>query len=341
LIRAVAAAVRSGEWWDHKLVPLLAAFYASALHAGAAIADMWPTALVFLLSLLPGAAYVSISNDIFDIADDAAAEKPNRMAALSPAARAGLMAGSLACGLPFFWYWRSDPAPLACYAAAWIAFTLYSVPPARLKARGVFGLCADAAGAHFFPTLLAATAVFAAAGRPTPAGWLVAIGCWSLALGCRGILWHQLLDRDRDERSGIGTFAVRRSAAAARLAAPIFAAELAALAAILILMGSLLPVFAALYYVLLVHRRQRIWGLGTVIAAPRADYRLWMDDYYGVLLPVSVLAASALSHAADLILLAAHLLLFPRRPLETVRDSWILIAVPLFNRLMRRRPMDR
>jgi hypothetical protein len=27
--------------------------------------------------------------------------------------------------------------------------------------------------------------------------------------------------------------------------------------------------------------------------------------------------------------------------METVRDSWILVAVPLFNRLMRRRPMDR
>jgi 4-hydroxybenzoate polyprenyltransferase len=342
LIRAVAAAVRSGEWWDHKLVPLLAAFYASALYAEVPVSALWPTALVFLLSLLPGAAFVSISNDIFDIEDDAAAGKPNRMSGRSRAFRAAALAGSLACGLPFFWYWRSDPVPLACYAAAWIAFALYSVPPARLKARGMFGLCADAAGAHLFPTLLAATALFAALGRSAPAGWLIGIGCWSFALGCRGILWHQLLDRERDERSGTATFAVRRSVAASvRLATRIFAIELAALAAILMLMGSLFPVLAALYYVLLVQRRHRCWGLVTVVAAPRAEYRIWLDDYYGVLLPVSVIAASAFSYRAELILLAAHLLLFPRRPLETAQDSWALIVKPLFNRLTRRRPMER
>ncbi|HZF96566.1 MAG TPA: UbiA family prenyltransferase [Allosphingosinicella sp.] len=341
-MKAVAAAVRSGEWWDHKLVPLLTAFYATALFAGAGVSALWTTALVFLLSLLPGAAYVSIVNDVFDVRSDEAAGKPNRMAARSPAFRAAAVAACVAAGFPFFWYWRSDPAALACYAAAWIAFSLYSVPPARLKVRGVFGLCADAAGAHFFPTLLAAAALFAALGRPAPAAWLAAIGCWSFALGCRGILWHQLLDRDRDERSGIATFAVRHPpAATARLAAIIFAAELAALAAMLLMMGSLLALAAGLYYLLLVHRRARIWGLGTVIAAPRAEYRIWLDDYYGVLLPVSVLAASAIARPADLLVLLAHILLFPRRPMETVRDSWILVAVPLFNRLMRRRPMDR
>jgi 4-hydroxybenzoate polyprenyltransferase len=342
VLKAVAAAVRSGEWWDHKLVPLLTAFYATALYAGTGVFPLWQTALVFLVSLLPGAAYVSIVNDVFDIRSDEAAGKRNRMAALSPALRGACVAACVAAGLPFFWYWRGDPVPLACYAAAWVAFTLYSVPPARLKVRGVFGLCADAAGAHFFPTLLAAAALFAALGRPAPAAWLAAIGCWAFALGCRGILWHQLLDRDRDKLSGIATFAVRRTPeATARLAAFMFALELAALAALLLMMGSLLPALAALYYLLLVHRRARIWGLGTVIAAPRADYRIWLDDYYGVLLPMSVLAASALARPADLVVLLAHLLLFPRRPIETVRDSWILVVIPLFNRLARRRPMDR
>ena len=341
MIRGVAAAVRGGEWWDYKLVPLLAAFYATALYAGTAVSALWPAVLVFLLSLLPGAAYVSVSNDLFDIRTDAAAGKHNRMAARSPAVRAAAVAACVAAGLPFFYHWRSDPVPLACYAAAWIAFTLYSVPPARLKVRGVFGLLADAAGAHLFPTLLAAAAAFAAIGEDAPdALWLAAIGCWSFALGCRGILWHQLLDRERDARSGVRTFAVRRTAAAtARVAAALFAIELAALFALLAMIGSLLPLLAGLFYLLLVLRRARLWGLATVIAAPRAEYRIWMDEYYGVLLPVSLLAASALGRPADLLVLAVHLLLFPRRPIETARDGWVLILWPLINRLMGRGPL--
>ena len=104
MLKAVAAAVRTGEWWDHKLVPLLTAFYATALYAGAGVSALWPTALVFLLSLLPGAAYVSIVNDVFDVRSDAAAGKPNRMAARSPAMRAAAVAACVAAGLPFFWY---------------------------------------------------------------------------------------------------------------------------------------------------------------------------------------------------------------------------------------------
>src|SRR4028119_1990498 len=92
LIGAAASAVRGGEWWDHKLVPLLAVFYGTALHAGVPASSLWPTVLVYLAALLPGAAYVSISNDIFDLESDAAAGKPNRMARRSRALRAAATA---------------------------------------------------------------------------------------------------------------------------------------------------------------------------------------------------------------------------------------------------------
>lgn len=341
MLKALAAAVRGGEWWDYKLVPILAAFYATSLYLRVPVASLWPAALILLLSLVPGAAFVSIVNDVADIRDDAAADKPNRMAGRSALVRALAIAVTLAGGAIFFWIWRNEPLLLACYGAAWIAFTLYSAPPLRLKARGLAGLLADASGAHLFPTLLAAAAAFAAAGRPAEPLWLGAIAIWSLACGARGIVWHQLLDRARDLEAGTGTFAARRRPeASARFAAGAFALELAGLLLLLLLLWQPLPALALAYHVLLARRRARIWGLETVVARPRAEYRLWLDDYYGAMLPVALLLAGAMYAPAELIVLAVHLLLFPKRPVEVARDSWILVVVPLFNRLARRRPMD-
>lgn len=341
MLNAVAAVVRSGEWWDHKLVPILTAFFATALYLGVPVAAIWPAALVLLLSLLPGAAFVSISNDMADIGEDRAAGKANRMAGRPPLWRALALAATLAGGAAFLWIWRDRPLLLGWYAAAWVAFACYSLPPIRLKTRGIAGLVSDASGAHLFPTLLAASAAFAAAEqRPDPI-WLAPIACWSFGCGLRGIIWHQLLDRDRDLIAGTATYAARRPAeASVRLASAAFVAEAAALLVLLGMMGHALPLLAGLYHLLLAWRRARIWGLRTVIAEPRAEYRLWLDDYYGAMLPAAILIASALAWPADLFVLAVHLLLFPRRPVETLRDSWILIVIPLFNRLARRRPMD-
>ena len=57
----------------------------------------------------------------------------------------------VAAGLAVAWHWRGDPLLLGCYLAAWTAFTLYSVPPFRLKVRGLAGLVADAAGRSPLP----------------------------------------------------------------------------------------------------------------------------------------------------------------------------------------------
>lgn len=325
--------LRAGQWWDHKLVPILCGFYATALYCGVPVAALWATALLFLLSLIPGAAFVSIVNDLTDIRSDAAAGKANRMAGRTPLFRAAALAATIAAGLPFFWAWRHEPLLQALYGAAWLAFALYSVPPARLKGRGLAGLFADAAGAHLFPILLGAATVFAAAGRPIAADWMGIVGLWAFAAGCRGNLWHQLLDQAGDQAAGVGTFAARCSpAAAARLGGIAFSVELAALAALLWAAGSVLPFLAGLYYLLLTWRRVRVWELIIVVARPRGDYRIWLDDYYGVLLPLSLLAAAALRAPADLLVLALHLLLFPRRPIETVRESWKLVALPFLNR---------
>jgi 4-hydroxybenzoate polyprenyltransferase len=328
------ALVRSGEWWDHKLVPILFGFYASAFLIGGPIVRFWDSGLILLLSLIPGAAYVSVVNDLTDIAADQAAGKPNRMAARPAPFRAAALLLPLALGGLFFWLWRDRPLLLTLYAAAWIAFTLYSVPPVRLKARGLAGVVADASGAHLFPTLLAAALPFVAAGAVPDPLWLWAVAIWSFAYGFRGNLWHQLLDREGDRAAGVATFAAgRRREGPVRLAAVAFGLEAAAMAAMLWRLHSALPLLALVAYGLLVMRRVRLWRMHAVIAEPRPPYLILLHEYYDVFLPLSVLAASALAYPVDAAVPVAHLLLFHRRALDTWRDSWRLINRPLLQRL--------
>ena len=334
-LQRVAAIARGGEWWGHKLLSILCGFLLTLGMLGEAAAPHALELLVLFAALIPGAVYVSIVNDVTDISDDAAAGKPNRMAGRPVSVGTAAIASCIAAGILFAWIWRDDTALVACYAAAWISFTFYSVPPFRLKRRGFAGVVADGAGAQLFPTLTAALAAFAAAGAAPDPLWLAAIGAWALAYGIRSNLAHQLGDRDGDRRAGVGTFAAGRSPTSSERIATlvIFPAEVAALAVLLALLGWLLPIFALASYALLVVRRARRWGVRPVVAAPNASYQIWMHEYYDVFLPLALLAGTAVLHPADLAVAALLLLLFRRRFLHSGRDFRRLIARPIYREL--------
>lgn len=326
--------VRAGEWWEHKLVPILCGYYATALMLGRPLTEGWSALLVFLLSLVPGAAYVSVVNDLTDLAADARAGKPNRMAGRSAGFRAAVLLSCLAAGAIFFWLWRDRALLIALYGAAWIAFALYSVPPVRLKVRGFGGVVADAAGAHLFPTLLAAALAFASAGARPSGVWTGAVALWALGYGLRSNLWHQLLDRRADRAAGLDTFAVRESGPN-RMRIAILASFVAELGGLAILIAGAAPallLLALLAYLLLVRRRVRLWRMHAVLAKPRQDYLIFLHEYYDVFLPLALLAAASLAHPADVLLLAAHLALFHGRPARTWHDGWALIGRPLLQR---------
>lgn len=318
--------VRAGEWWEYKLVPIFAAFYATALTLRAPLAPLWLTLVTVLLALVPGAAYVSVINDWTDRADDLAAGKSNRLAGRSPAYGAMLVALTIAPGLVFSYLWRHDTLLLSFYLCAWLAFSLYSLPPFRLKSRGLPGVLADASGAHLFPTLVAVVLAFRACGRPASAAWLVAVGTWALTNGLRGILWHQLSDLENDRHAGVRTFAVMHPTLATRLGTfIIFPLELLALAAILWQIQSPWPAAALLVYLLLAGCRLYRWPIRLVIVTPQTAFHIALHEYYDLFLPASILIASAIEHPWDWLVLAIHLALFSGRLRQAsydVRELW-------------------
>src|ERR1041384_5609000 len=134
------APLRAHEWWEFKFAPILGVVYATAFMLGVPVLSAWPTLLIIVVGLVPCAAYTSLINDLTDGTDDLAAGKSNRLADRSRAFVVFAIFSCLALGVLVALQFRRDLVLLSFYAAPWIAFTLYSARPVRLKNRGLLGL---------------------------------------------------------------------------------------------------------------------------------------------------------------------------------------------------------
>ncbi|HEX8571642.1 MAG TPA: UbiA family prenyltransferase [Allosphingosinicella sp.] len=314
-------AFRVADWWSYKLTPPLAMLWATTIQAGRPLLPSWPEALALIAAIAVCAAYVSLVNDHFDRDEDARSGKPNQLSNRSRGAVALLfgLVGGAGLIMLLLWLWLGVPAAAAAYAGSWIAFTLYSAPPARLKTRGFPGILADATGASLLPCLLAALLAGHAIGRPPDPFWLASVAAWALGWGLRGILWHQLADLESDRLGGVRTFGQRHGRDnALRMSRWLaFPLELGGFAAVMWQVGSAALPIALLFYLALLAARSRFWG-----ARPRT---LLLDEYYDGLMPLALVIGSAARHPADLVLLAPLLLLFGRRPARLAADSWRVV----------------
>ena len=313
---------RSGQWWEYKLPPALAIFYATALRSGTPISALWLPLAELLGALAIFATYVSLINDFTDREDDRRAGKPNRLAALSTATGTTLIGASVFLGALLFWRFADRPTVFVTYLAGWIAYSLYSLPPFRLKARAAFGAAADAIGAHFVPALLALFLAQPSASDLSQFAWILVVAVWSGAYGIRGIIWHQLLDEENDRVSGVNTFVIRHPGAIRPLVRNIlFPAEMVALTAMLVMVGAPVTVFALAAYAFFVIARLNRFEQQAVIVISGPRSILVLNEYYEVFLPLALLVASASRHLEDLWVVAGHLILFPRL-LARVFSDW-------------------
>jgi 4-hydroxybenzoate polyprenyltransferase len=316
--------VRAGSWWEHKLSPIVATMYATAAFARQPVASLWPAVVLAVVALGACASYVSLLNDLTDARDDHASGK-RRTSGSTGIPPAYLIALCVAVGAAFLTTWHADRRLFFLYLSSWIAFTLYSVPPMRLKARGIWGVVADASGAHLFPTLFVVFLAWRWTGTPMSIAWTLAVAAWSFSAGIRGILRHQLEDADPDGRIGLRTFVVRRGARAAeRLWLVAWGAELAAFAVMLWLSrGVVAAVLLGAYGVFTIARRRRL-DQGVSVVAAGGNTRSAMLEYYVVLYPAAYLAAASWRQPAALILLVMHASLCARQALFMIHEAVLM-----------------
>ena len=327
----VLQAVRATEWWI-LLSPMFAAFYATAFLLKLSILSLWPQLLLAMAAIVPGAAYVSLINDLTDRAQDLASGKLNRQLDMPRGLIALLFALCIAPGLVVAFYWRHDPVLLSLYLAAWLAFSLYSIPPFRLKVRGILGAIADTSGARLFPTMLLVVLVYRRAARPIDPIWFATVALWVFCYGLRQTLFHQVMDRDNDDEAGVTTFVQRHGIVAVQrlVNGLIFPLELAAIAGLLWQSASFVAWVFFLLYVLLECWRTRLSNMAPVIIVPSSGSshldihtRQVLFRYYEVFLPLALLISSSLRHPWDVVILIAHGVIFSRDPIRRDVESYL------------------
>jgi len=281
---------------------------------------MWIGALSLLFAIVPAAIYASVINDVTDLAGDLEAGKRNALAGRSRAMVAALVALAAGAGLLFAWLWRDDAPLLSCSLATWLAFSLYSLPPFRFKERGAAGVVCVAAGEQLFPALVAVFLACRGAQGAASGAWIASVAVWALACGLRGIVWHQLTDVDNDRAAGFRTFARRYPRAAPVIGTfVVFPLELGALAAMLWQIGSAWPPAFLALYALYAVRSARRYRRAPVIVVPKPRFFIVLHQFYSDLFPVALLIAASLRDRRALVVLAAHLLLFPRQVVHAIR----------------------
>jgi 4-hydroxybenzoate polyprenyltransferase len=305
---------RGDVWWVNKLAPLLGTAYAAAVVLRIPVATLCPLLLTLLFALVPCAAYVSVLNDITDLGDDLRCGKSNRLAGLSPRYGAVALGGCMLFGLLAGLLLRLYPWTRVFYAGNWIAYTFYSAPPLRLKTRGGWGLLMDACGAHLLPALWATSLIAEATGQRLPLLFVAAVGVWSLSLGIRGILRHEMMDRDRDRQVGLRTFAARVNPRfIERLVGwGIFPAELAGLGALLAQAGTAWPWTLLALNQFAEWLRSRYLGMRFITVGSGVSDRFILAEYYELFYPLTFLLILAQREPTGWSLAGIHLLLFSR-----------------------------
>jgi 4-hydroxybenzoate polyprenyltransferase len=300
------------------------------------LATLWRAGAAIFLAIIPCAAYASVINDFADRTDDLAAAKPNRLEGRSRPAMAALLAATIGPGLFFAWHWRHDLPLFSCYAAAWATFTVYSLPPFRFKARGILGVLCDACGAVVFPIMVATIVTHRAAHATISTLWMASLTLGALAYGTRAILWHQLHDVENDRAAGVGTFAARHPRGPYVLGRYLaFPVELAALGSILWQLRSGWALGALVVYGALAVQYVRRWELRPLIVVPAPRSFMALHEFYIVFFPVAILLNAAWRDHRDLLVLGAHLIVFPAAALETARLSIKLLPPRRLRRWIR------
>lgn len=301
-LRRLGAVARVTEWWGYKFAPILATCFATALLINHSIWALTGRLLLLLLALTVAATYVSLLNDWTDRADDHAAGKTNRLAQVSAGRFAALLGSCVVAGAAFMaYFWSVGHQVCLLYLGTWVAYSLYSLPPIRLKGRGLAGVLADAAGAHLFPQLLATALVSAWSQQTLPPLWTGAVTTLALASGIRNIIWHQLSDAANDAQAGVRTFVTGRGTAPARRLAEwlAFPLELLALLTLLVISGRTLPVVFLGLYSGLVLVRGLHWNMTIVVANPGPQPHIILNEFYEVFYPLALLVAAWQQNPTD------------------------------------------
>ncbi|EHP38506.1 UbiA prenyltransferase [Cupriavidus basilensis OR16] len=327
-IQTIKELIRFDHWWYSKMPPLLAVGYLCILQFGLGPGQSAVLLPSLFFSIACVAAYGHVINDIFDIESDRRAGKPNAIERLRPGQRGLICAALVGLGYLPALAVSYSPWGYLLLALNYLWPTIYSVPGIRLKERGLAGVLCDAAGAHLTPTLLVLAVL---SHRIAMSGHLMVFSAaaliWSSTLGIKGILNHQIADRENDRASGTVTLATRAAPGQIERFLPRYNlfVELPVNAAFVFIVSRVCPlaVLGLSIYCLVEALKYRLgfqFALNSDPRNTRASFPFVNDFFYYLWLPLSVALQLALTGPVWALVPLVLLALFRRTALLQIRD---------------------
>jgi len=326
--------VRAKDWWEYKFPPMLAVAYLALQNSQFTFLHLLPLLLILISAITLGAIYVSFLNDATDVAEDARAGKKNRMAAYTTFQQTILVLLPLVAGLCIIGFFLDFISYAGLfYCAAYIAFTLYSMPPFRLKERGAAGIVADAAGSQLFPTLFIALYIYHYTNQEIGFLSFAFLAVWVFCFGLRGILWHQLADNENDKASGLHTIVQKMNdIQLARLGIVVVIIELIAFAAYILLNHLYLIIPGFIFYIIYIRMQLKNRDIGQILIVPEAkQYRIFLFEYYQIFLPLSALIICTFKNPINIIGLVFHCVLFHSNIWRMCKDGKQLLHMTIIS----------
>jgi 4-hydroxybenzoate polyprenyltransferase len=314
--------VRADNWIYSKIPPLLAVGYAIAIVGEISFVSAFGRLFLLFVSIFSVAAYGHIFNDIFDIEQDAAIGKKNAMSVVPPLGRISYCLFFIISGFIPLLLLDAGPASTFLLIVNYLLPTFYSVPHIRLKERGLPGVLADALAAHTVPILFITLSLVS---KKSPSHrlvlWIAVAACiWSLFAGLRGIIVHQVLDRQNDRRANVVTFAgARRRRNVRRLVLRFFyPCELVGIVGFVCLVLPYAPVLAVFVgsYILGEFAKMKLGWRLPLFYPERPTIEAYLpllnNEFYEVWLPCALAVQLTFVSLSYCLLLLIHVVLFRR-----------------------------
>lgn len=311
-LKAFWKLIRAYEWWNYKIPLALGAAFAVAWAGKISFSEVILPTLVIALAGFSAGIYASVFNDFMDMEQDRGADKITPMINLPQWQRVSVILLSLSLMFIVSCLLYHLPRALTCFLLIWVGYTAYSLPPIRLKERGVLGILCIAIGEHVLAALLAVFVVVEMTGCAVSLPWLCALGVWSTGFGCRGILWHQLNDIENDRMVGCTTMGAVLGPVALRRFGDyfIFPMEILAFGTVMVLSGNMLAwIFLAVYCVL-EWLRYKYMSANIIIVAPKPHARFIFFEYYQIFYPMAFLLSAVTTDKSAVFLIALFCLFF-------------------------------
>ncbi|MCB9204937.1 MAG: UbiA family prenyltransferase [Flavobacteriales bacterium] len=327
---------RSSDWWGYKLPPLFGFAYLVIQLHGVPFNESWKLLILLFLWMIGAAGFGYYSNDVFDVHEDRIAGKENSASSHSwPFRILILLALAFITLLP--WFFSKRPVVLIMTLSHLILFLLYSMPPFRMKQLGALGVLTDAVYAHLLPTAIVVIAVWPIGLTPNVDHLL--LGCallvWQTVLGVRGIIEHQVMDFDVDQKAGSTNFAQRIGLTRAFQLAENTLPKMEGVALFLFLSILLwVTPFTAgtVIAVLLLMFLSKPFGEGVLKYRPdfRAIVNRWLNQIQEMVFPLIFLAAICLHEASYFIVAAIHLIIFLPGHVQLINAGKDHVAKPIY-----------